>query len=219
MPTRKLHQPNWPDINYQNLGMQDLGVQQLPKAMVTKVRNYAGVNTDRLLNNIHNMHELEENIVSSINNCAINDNNQIIDIFHKIEIWGGRAAGSTYTRDGGFNKNININAYIELIKACVSIHNNNDDSLGIIYNKAIECNEYCKNFGVSYISKHIYFWTMKSLGDNALPIYDGYIATGLYDRKQELDHIVYYWQDMREKANSEGITIRVLERAIFNQFR
>lgn len=213
MAPRNLPNPQWPEIDYHN-DNQNLPMD-IPQAMVTKVRNYATVDTNVLLNGINNMTELEENIISSINGCDINNINQIINIFHKIEIWGGPAAGRTYTCGGGFSNNIDLNSYVDLIKTCVSIIDHSINSLENIFEKTNNCISKCHYFGVSFITKHVYYWTHKSLHENALPIFDSKLSNGLYHCNPNIKQVVYYWQDMIEKARRENVSTKSLERTLF----
>lgn len=221
MPPRKLQQPNWPDgntINYDDPTLLGLNEQQIPKGIVTKVRRFADVDTDELLHGINNMQDLENNILLSINNCNEFDPEQVMSIFHKIEIWGGNAAGRFYTMDGGFKTNFNLDSYIDLIKLCVVIKYDGIKSLEAIYDKASRCIQQCNRLGVSYITKHIYYWTRNNWGDHALPVFDKKLSLGLYHVMPSIDQAAYYWEDMIEKSKKHGISTFALERKLFNHF-
>lgn len=70
--------------------------------------------------------------------------------------------------------------------------------------------------GVSFITKHVRFWLIRTLGNNALPIYDSIMANEVMRLNAvNAKHLAEYWKVMAAKAKQLGIGLVPLERQIF----
>ena len=224
MLPRQLPLPHWPDINYHNafMPLNDTRVDPKMKSIVV-YREYieASLFEEIVQNNI----DLENYIFNLIESPHYYDN--VERIFHLIEIWGGSAGRGLYQQRknyNGFNWDNVSEKYRNIVNACLSIKNVDDDSLVNIYND-LDRNS-INQIGVSYITKHVRFWTKRSLQDSMLPIYDNIMScgnrrttNGLYNVGANWSQMIYYWRDMRDKAQEENISLMTLERLLFNYFR
>lgn len=165
-----------------------------------------------------NLTQLENYIFSEIDNYS--QNTDVEKIFHLIQIWGGWTGRSIYVRGGGYLSNKVMPRYKTLIKACLAVHDNSDNSRDSIYNAIRAFDRNVKNISISFITKHTRFWLYKNMRENALPIYDKVMAKGfmhLSDPKWK--DLRPYWEQMIQQAEEEHVSLMCLERRLFNQFR
>lgn len=165
-----------------------------------------------------NLTQLENHIFNEIENY---DNNTDIEkLFHLIQIWGGWTGRIIYVRGGGFKAQKVMPHYRALIDACLSVHDNSEDSLNNVYEAIEVFNRNVKNISISFITKHTRFWLYKNLHMNALPIYDKVMAGGYMHKNNLLwKDLRPYWQLMIQQAEEEHVTLMQLERRLFNQYR
>jgi hypothetical protein len=234
---------NFPEINYKQ-GFEDLTNDSFEKNSSLKgiLSLVTGNNIKQPLNfnpleGFTRLSEVEFFLFKKINSFSniskINDN-EIIDIFHKIQCWGGRGGRRVYQGEG-FNENFNLEVYKKVVSYCLSLDINTD-----WVNEASEWTfDLNEIFGMrtSFSTKHIRFWLYKKLKDNTPPILDEVIQgkkedkTGMWisglnfynqispiDRYKKKD-LERYWVEMIKKSKEENISLLDLERILFNHFR
>lgn len=150
------------------------------------------------------------------------DNEQrIITIFHKIQMWGGRMGRQFYIRNGqnnGFDVNtFHINSYKELVNFVLR---------GDV-DKAVQIGQDIPGFGISFASKHFSFWTQSfqgftNNGPKQLPILDSIISRMVLGVKlPNWGHYPNYVRKMydilsHEELKEIELTVHSLERQLFN---
>lgn len=210
----------FPNINYQ-VPVPILGnLQELPsgpRGMVTLLTNRNLFHLGEM-DAINNMEELEADIIQRIEVFQVGDNP--LDIFHRIQIWGGLTGRSIYTRDGGFREENVTPYYNDLLNTCIGINELNQPAIHQVFNAIHDFNVNVRNIGIPFITKHTRFWLTRSLGDNALPIYDKVMAQNLMGRRNATEaNLLLYWQRMINKAQYEDITLVALERILFHYYQ
>ena len=161
------------------------------------------------------------------------DDNEIIDVFHKIQCWGGRGGRRIYQGEG-FNENFKLDVYKKVVNNCLTL-DLDTDWVNEVSEWTFDLHEI---FGIrtSFSTKHIRFWLYKKLKDNTPPILDEVIQgkkdkTGMWisglnfynqdnpiDRYKKKD-LKRYWVEMIKKSKEENISLLDLERILFNHFR
>ncbi len=165
-----------------------------------------------------NLTQLENHIFNEIKNY--DDNTDIEKLFHLIQIWGGWTGRIIYVRGGGFKAQKVMPHYRALIDACLSVHDNSEDSQNNVYEAIEVFNRNVKNINISFITKHTRFWLYKNMRKNALPIYDAIMAKGYIHRSKPLwKDLRTYWERMIVQAKEEHVSLMHLERRLFNQYR
>ena len=103
-----------------------------------------------------------------------------------------------------------------MVNGCLQIHDITQNSLENVKEQIHFFNVNVHNIGLSFITKHVYFWLHRNLGGNALPIYDSVLARGIMEQPvvREID-LIPYWQAMIGKAQMENISIESLESHLF----
>lgn len=77
-------------------------------------------------------------------------------------------------------------------------------------------NKSVKNISVAFITKHTRYWMHRTLGMDALPIYDSIMAIHVMQRGvPSVSDLSEYWKVMVAKAEQLGIGLVPLERQIF----
>ena len=77
-------------------------------------------------------------------------------------------------------------------------------------------------FNISFSTKHVRFWLYNKLKDDTLPIFDLRIQNGFNKiqgnslKNDKEEHLEFYWKQMIEKSKKEDITLKQLERLLFN---
>ena len=133
-----------------------------------------------------------------------------------IQIWGGATGRYIYIFDGGFSWDKVSESYNELVDACLSVSDISDSSLNMLVDAVNEFDKSVAHMGVAFITKHTRFWLSRSLGNNALPIYDSIMANCVMRKNTvEAKHLFEYWSVMIAKAQQLGIGLMPLERQIF----
>lgn len=183
-----------------------------PKSQVTRLLN-RGIITPAEANDLYNMSlsELEGDILSRVLHF---DGTDLETIFHRIQIWGGATGRYIYVRRP-FNWADIEPYYLALINAC-NIQDTDIQSLNSIGNAVQLFNSHVANIGISFITKHTRFWLHRTLGENALPVYDRVMATHVMTQNSvRLVDLVPYWTQVVQKAQQEGTSIDNLERHLF----
>ena len=140
----------------------------------------------------------------------------IEEIFHLIQIWGGITGRGVYIFEKPFNWGTIAPHYQSLVDRCLSTRELSDESINVLLAAINKFNTSVKHMGVSYITKHIRYWLYQSLGNNALPIYDSIMANCVMQKRSaELRHLSEYWHAMIIKSKQLNISLMALERQIF----
>lgn len=206
----------FPDIDY-HAAFDDLTVQGVPQAMLTFVRERARWEPD--LAGIGNLRDLEDDIAGLTCRWSRDrDDDLLQEVFHKIQIWGGEHGRYIYVQGPAFDWAEIGEPYRKLVEACLE----DGRTYGSLARKAKGFNSAMKDqgrrLGMSFITKHMHFWSAVLRGDNALPIFDEIMARGLRIRPK-WENLETYWQCMEDKALAERVSISALERQLFNYFR
>ncbi len=123
----------------------------------------------------NDINKLERNIFDCV--CGYNHGDNLESIFHKIQIWGGMTGRSIYVRQE-FNWNSIAQKYQELVDMCLKVSDFTEESIDKLYDAFVRFNE-VKYIGVSFITKHIRFWTYVNFRQNAFPIFDKVMSENL----------------------------------------
>lgn len=158
--------------------------------------------------------DIEALILEKIKNYSYGDN--IEEIFHLIQIWGGITGRGVYVLNKLFDWNRIAPFYQILIDRCISIKELNKKSIEELVATAKEFDESVKYIGVSFITKHMRFWMYYSLRNDALPIYDRVMASCVMRKDSaQIKHLSDYWDAMIIKSRQLNISLMALERQIF----
>lgn len=195
--------------------MERLAVTAISPVMVSFVRERAAYEPD--MAGIFSLDDLERDILSLASAPEAMDRN-LQEVFHKVQIWGGEHGRYIYVQGPAFDWLEIGPPYRRLVKACLE----DGRSYGSLVRKAKAFNtamqDQGRRLGMSFITKHMHFWSAAIRGDDALPIFDRIMASGLHLRPK-WEHLEVYWHGMEDKALKEGISISALERQLFNRFR
>lgn len=132
-----------------------------------------------------------------------NDPELLTKIFIYIQLWGGNTSRGFFNING-FQSNFNLENYKKGVELAII---NNSESL-IYFTKL-------NQVGISFASKHMYFWSNKSL-----PIYDNIVAMIIFGRLPEnkSKHYKEYVLSLDKVGFKRGITSNIIERSIFNWY-
>ncbi len=159
------------------------------------------------------MNELQGQIVGHMRQyIARHDEQLLTQIFHMVQLWGGRAGRNIYVMNGGFETNFNGTAYAEFAKEA-------SGGVGVNrINNLIESALQIKHFGVSFATKHARFWSQATKHQDQLPIYDRIIAVGCLGKNADWKDYQFYMRLLSQHALEKGIDRMALERHAFNIF-
>lgn len=146
------------------------------------------------------------------------DERELKRIFHLIQIWGGYSGREIYLSGDGFDWLSIREPYATLVNTCIKTVDTSPNSIDRLVDAAKVFNLKVKNIGVSFISKHIRFWSYKNLGDMLLPVYDKVMFKVYLPHKKyiNINQLGGYW---RWALNSlkEGQTLFQFERDVYNK--
>ena len=168
---------------------------------------------ENLFNGIESDNDLEQLIIERIKSHQSGDN--LEEIFHLIQIWGGNSGRGIYVFDNGFKWEEIAPHYKELVDACLSTKDINEEFISNLVETVKRFNKLIKNLNVSFITKHTRYWLYRNLELNALPIYDSIMANYVMQKAINIKDLHEYWKVMIAKANQLGIGLVPLERQIF----
>ena len=202
--------------------MDPLLQQNIDSAITKIVENKLGTPyKESLLQDIHDLATLEKKILQEITNCNVSDDEVMERIFHMIQIWGGKTGRNFYVKktNGNFSQIKEI--YKELINVCINISGLTEKDCKDLAKAAIEYK--IPNIGVSFITKHIRFWTYRKLGENAYPIFDSIMAKNYYGKKTSFKetkasfkNLPGYWWEMIKDSKRRNLSLMEYERKLFN---
>ena len=144
---------------------------------------------------------------------------ELIDIFHKIQYWGGNQGMRIYVKRGGFDENFDIEIYRKFVERCLNFEKDGD-WVQTVSKWTFESHMF--GFNISFSTKHVRFWLYNKLKDDTLPIFDLRIQNGFNEiqgsslKNNKEEHLEFYWKQMIEKSKKEDITLKQLERLLFN---
>ena len=205
----------FPDIDYKDEKIpliDDGSLSKNVKAMKTLLTKLGIVN-ENLFNGIDNDDDLEQFIIDRIK--AYNPGDNLEEIFHLIQIWGGNSGRGIYVFGEGLNWDEIAPYYQTLVNACLSTQDINEASIDKIVEAVKVFNKSVKNINVAFITKHTRYWLYRYLGLNALPIYDSIMANYVMQKTIDIKDLQEYWEVMIAKAKQLGIGLVPLERQIF----
>ena len=128
----------------------------------------------------------------------------------------GAVADCIWTGANGFNWNDLRPKYETLINACLDTSEISDGSIDKLVAAVSSFDTSVDHLGVSFITKHVRFWLFRTLGENALPIFDSVMACEVMRLSSvSAKHLGEYWKVMAAKAKQLGIGLVPLERQIF----
>lgn len=144
------------------------------------------------------------------------DGNNLEEIFHLIQVWGGASGRGIYIFGNGYDWSKIVPHYSALVHCCLSIVDTSKESINKMVKTVCEFNKSVAHMGVAFITKHTRFWLCRTLGNDALPIYDSIMADCVM-RKNMVDanHLAEYWTVMLAKSKQLGIGLMPLERQVF----
>lgn len=189
------------------------GFSKSVKAMITLLTRKELVDNS-IFDKLDNDDDLEALILHKIK--SFNPGENLEEIFHLIQIWGGSTGRVIYVMENEFNWNSIIHHYQRLVDTCMSVFKIDEITISKLVDAVSQFNSSVKNMGVSFITKHTRYWLYKTLAEDALPIYDSIMANYVMQRKApNIRHLAEYWSVMAKKANEIGIALMPLERQIF----
>ena len=207
---------NFPNIEYNNVLVKIcydadpfLASTQAMITLLTR-RNIVPIS---FYDNFRNDNDIEQEIWNRI--LAYKNDENVEEIFHLIQTWGGRTGRGIYILEK-YNWDTIKPHYIKLINICLNTTSTNYEALETLSLAVGEANNNIKHLGVSFITKHTRFWLYRTLGNNSLPIYDSIMAKTVMNKSRaELKHLVEYWKAMILKSKELNIDLMPLERHIF----
>ena len=206
----------FPNIEYkvEKVALIDDGsLSKNVKAMITLLTKLDIVNED-LFDGIESDDDLEQLIIDRIK--SYNPGDDLEEIFHLIQIWGGNSGRGIYVfGKGGFKWEEIASHYQQLVDACLSTQDINEASISKLVEVVKEFNKSVKNINVAFITKHTRYWLYRNLELNALPIYDSIMANYVMQKAIDIKDLQEYWEVMIAKANQLEIGLVPLERQIF----
>ena len=215
---------NFPDIDYQesypslknDLIENNKSVKSMRTILVNSGFHKSILNQKGL--EFKDLSELEKYLFSTINSIRNIKDDELIDIFHKIQYWGGNQGMRIYVKRGGFDENFDIEIYRKFVERCLNFEKDGD-WVQTVSKWTFESHMF--GFNISFSTKHVRFWLYNKLKDYTLPIFDNIIRSGFNniqcnDLKNNRENLEFYWKQMIEKSIKEGITLNQLERLLFN---
>lgn len=208
--------------------MDALRKTDIDKAIVTVVKKHTHQgDVDIILYGINNLSDLEQRILGYVSVCDISDNALLEKIFHLIQIWGGNSGRYFYLKKQNKFQQNQFSTYAKeykvLVDACLKLQGpipcpNDCKNLAAFVRK----NAKIPNLGVSFISKHIRFWTFRNLKQNALPIYDSIMAKNYCNKTKTpnfKDLGQYYEKMINDPCRIKlGLGLMDYERMLFNYY-
>lgn len=208
---------HFPDIEYKaetpTMLNPEAGFSRGVKAMVSLLLRRNLVD-ESFFDGLFNDDDIEKEAIRQI--ISYHPGEDPKSIFHLIQAWGGNSGRGIYLHGEGFNWNVLRPKYETLIKACINTAEINDESIAKLVKAVRSFDKSVDHLGVSFITKHVRFWLIRTLGNNALPIYDSIMANEVMRLNAvNAKHLAEYWKVMAAKAKQLGIGLVPLERQIF----
>lgn len=210
-------QYHFPDLEFTNealpLSSPGEGLTKSVKGMVHLMVG-SGIVKEPLFNGLTNDDDIEREVVSRISSFQEGDDPE--PIFHLIQAWGGMGGRGLYVRPKEWEWSAILPHYKALIAACDKTKDCSEDSMKVLSDVVRSFEKDVKHMGIAFITKHSRFWLTRTLGNNALPIYDRIMAKTIMGKDiPEGKDLLAYWQVMLSKAEHHRISLVALERQIF----
>ena len=146
------------------------------------------------------------------------DNDPLLRIFLTIQAWGGQTGRQIFVQKGGLNWPEVRPRYKRLVDVCT----NKKSTIEDIQDAGILFDYHVYGAGISFITKHIHFWTQVVRGEDSLPIFDDIMATGL-GVPNNWKHVDCYWEGMQQLWNRHDKdpwpeNMESFERQLFKHF-
>ena len=208
---------HFPDIEYQaetpTMLNPEAGFSRGVKAMVSLLLRRNLVD-ESFFDGLFNDDDIEKEAIRQIRSYHPGEDPK--SIFHLIQAWGGNSGRGIYLHGEGFNWNVLRPKYEILINTCINTAEINNVSISKLVKAVRSFDKSVDHLGVSFITKHVRFWLIRTLGNNALPIYDSIMANEVMRLNAvNAKHLAEYWKVMAAKAKQLGIGLVPLERQIF----
>lgn len=208
---------HFPDIEYQaetpTMLNPEAGFSRGVKAMVSLLLRRNLVD-ESFFDGLFNDDDIEKEAIRQIKSYHPGEDPK--NIFHLIQAWGGNSGRGIYLHGEGFNWNVLRPKYEILINTCINTAEINNVSISKLVKAVRSFDKSVDHLGVSFITKHVRFWLIRTLGNNALPIYDSIMANEVMRLNAvNAKHLAEYWKVMAAKAKQLGIGLVPLERQIF----
>lgn len=183
------------------------------KAMITLLTS-RGLVSEGLFDGFVNDDDIEKAALDRI--LSYSEGESLEDIFHLIQIWGGRAGRGIYIMDKEYSWMKIESFYKSLVDTCLDVSEIDEISIERMVKAVRDIDKSVKHFGIAFITKHTRFWLYRTLGRNALPIYDSIMANTVM-RKPAVEgkHLGEFWRVMHKKSLQLNIDLMPLERQIF----
>ena len=236
---------NFPDdIDYQQSVYPPLVINKIEdsvsvKFMINLLTKYGLKNPVEKFTTLDEVEKYLFNKISSFSKIEDISDEELINIFHTIQVWGGKGGRLIYNKPkleqpstgGRFHENFDIETYRKLVQRCLSFEKDGD-WVQTFSKWIFESHKYyCKkkgikgginNFNISFSTKHVRYWLYNKLEDQSLPIFDKRIIENFNKiegnnlKNTHPKHLEFYWKQMIEKSEKEKISLKQLERLLFN---
>lgn len=212
-------QYHFPDIEYSNKMDSVSSRRDGVKGMISLLEKYDDIKNRGLFKDGDNANTVEKRIIETIREYDGADESKLQNIFHLIQAWGGMMGRNIYVKgDGLIWDGVNgiKQYYNDLVAGCLKKYASSDELINELVSLVKVFDDHVHNLGISFITKHTYFWLQKNEDGIALPIYDSIMALEVMHRSDvKANDLGNYWRVMVAKANQLGIDIKSLERQIY----
>ena len=165
--------------------------------------------------NIKVISVLEDKIFKKVDAYYVSQNLELLEeIFHCVQLWGGVTGRNIYVRGKGFADNFNLISYEKLANKINVISNLRDAVKALQEFKSAN-----KHINVSFITKHSRFMSARNEIFGQLPIYDSILSKNIMNKNPTFKDLHHYWEEMINLSKEYNISLKELERIIFNYFR
>jgi hypothetical protein len=162
--------------------------------------------------------DLEQRTLGKMRDYLRNPNQVLLaEIFHMVQLWGGRAGRNIYVMNQGFAANWNPAAYQQFVEASARVAPvawpGPDPRVPLLIAAADQINQ----FGVAFATKHARFWAQAAMAQ-PLPIFDRIMALGSMGIRPHWNDYARYISEMAAHARQANMDVATLERDAFAQF-
>jgi len=224
----------FPELDYLAYGNRNGGVAPLPWQGVSSVmegfvRERACFNPR--IDRIGSLEDLEKEIRHWVRFFGDHPSDGVLQqVFHLVQIWGGNHGRYIYVQGPAFDWAAICPHYRALVEAVlhwgdggsidgIAVEDLDVEALveaAVAMNAAMRAQG--RKLGLSFITKHVHFWSCAVSVDREVPIFDRFLAQGL-GVPLTWRNLGPYWRDMFNKADAEGLRVSALERKLFVYFR
>lgn len=206
----------FPDIDYNKETPQMSGSDSGVNGMKTLLKEKLKIVKEGFFNGLDTPEDIEKRILNLVRDYVPYNESILQDVFHLIQVWGGMSGRHIYVRGEKFDWRKIKDQYKLLVDACLNTKDTNNTSIDSLASTARNVSDKVDFLGISFVTKHTYFWLHKCLPNDALPIYDSIMALEIM-RKTEVRgrDLADYWKVMVAKAQNLDISLKALERQIY----